>query len=158
MAPIIFSTGGHFSAHIDGPWVPSAKRASMYTVVIYLNDARSQPPCVGGHTNFLRPAINSPQAQRITDSSAAAESHIARCAQSWLSFVPNCTHPQVNTETRSQQEHNVVYSVEPKTGSAVVFRHELLHEVQLMRVRVRLCVRTTLVLLGLAHTERAHRC
>jgi hypothetical protein len=23
----------------------------------------------------------------------------------------------------------VVYSVEPKTGSAVVFRHELLHEV-----------------------------
>jgi hypothetical protein len=72
-------TGGHFSAHIDGPWVPSAKRASMFTVVIYLNDARSQPPCVGGHTNFLRPAIITPQAQRITVS-AAAESHIARCA------------------------------------------------------------------------------
>lgn len=61
-------------------------------------------------------------------------------------FWANLSHPQVNSETRSQQEHNVVYSVEPKTGSSVVFRHELLHEVQRMRVRVRLCVRTTLVL------------
>lgn len=121
-------TGGHFSAHIDGPWVPSAKRASMFTVVIYLNDARSQPPCVGGHTNFLRPAIITPQAQRITES-AAAESHIARCAHHGCLFWAICAHSQVNSETRSQQEHNVVYSVEPKTGSAVVFRHELLHEV-----------------------------
>lgn len=114
--------GGHFSAHIDGPWVPSAKRASMFTVVIYLNDARSQPPCVGGHTNFLRPAIITPQAQRITES-AAAESHIAR----------------------SQQEHNVVYSVEPKTGSAVVFRHELLHEGAPLLSGVKYILRTELI-------------
>ncbi|ELR23082.1 uncharacterized protein ACA1_361190 [Acanthamoeba castellanii str. Neff] len=116
-----YHPGGHFSAHIDGPWVPSAKRASMFTVVIYLNDARSQPSCVGGHTNFLRPAINTPQAQRITES--AAESHIAR----------------------SQQEHNVVYSVEPKTGSAVVFRHELLHEGAPLLSGVKYILRTELI-------------
>jgi len=44
---------------MDGPWVPTAQRASIFTVVIYLNDAQSdQGGFTGGETNFLQPLAN----------------------------------------------------------------------------------------------------
>lgn len=44
---------------MDGPWVPTAQRASIYTVVIYLNDAEGGG-FSGGETNFLRPQRGEP--------------------------------------------------------------------------------------------------
>lgn len=40
--------GGHFSPHLDGPWVPREDESSVYTVIIYLNDDYE-----GGKTSFL---------------------------------------------------------------------------------------------------------
>ena len=40
--------GGHFSPHIDGPWVPREDESSVFTVVIYLNSDFQ-----GGATKFL---------------------------------------------------------------------------------------------------------
>ena len=40
--------GGHFSPHIDGPWVPREDESSVFTVVIYLNCDFQ-----GGATKFL---------------------------------------------------------------------------------------------------------
>ncbi|ELR22533.1 actin subfamily protein [Acanthamoeba castellanii str. Neff] len=51
-----YRPGCHFSAHMDGPWVPSAHEASIFTVLIYLNDATTSPACHGGQTNFLAAA------------------------------------------------------------------------------------------------------
>ena len=39
---------GHFSPHIDGPWVPHEDESSIFTVVIYLNSEFE-----GGSTKFL---------------------------------------------------------------------------------------------------------
>ena len=40
--------GGHFSPHLDGPWVPHEDESSVFTVVIYLNSDFQ-----GGGTRFL---------------------------------------------------------------------------------------------------------
>ncbi len=40
--------GGHFSPHIDGPWVPRENESSIFTVIIYLNSDFQ-----GGATNFI---------------------------------------------------------------------------------------------------------
>ena len=40
--------GGHFSPHLDGPWVPHEDESSVFTVVIYLNSDFQ-----GGETQFL---------------------------------------------------------------------------------------------------------
>ncbi|KAL6059672.1 Fe2OG dioxygenase domain-containing protein [Balamuthia mandrillaris] len=44
-----YSPGGHFSPHLDGPWVPREDESSIYTVIIYLND-----DFTGGQTTFLQ--------------------------------------------------------------------------------------------------------
>ena len=41
-------SGGHFSPHIDGPWVPHEDESSVFTVVVYLNADFD-----GGATNFI---------------------------------------------------------------------------------------------------------
>ena len=41
-------SGGHFSSHIDGPWVPHEDESSVFTVIIYLNSNFQ-----GGATDFL---------------------------------------------------------------------------------------------------------
>jgi len=41
-------SGGHFSPHIDGPWVPHEDESSVFTVVVYLN-----ADFEGGATNFI---------------------------------------------------------------------------------------------------------
>ena len=43
-----FRAGGHFSPHLDGPWVPHEDESSVFTVIIYLNS-----DFVGGGTIFL---------------------------------------------------------------------------------------------------------
>ena len=40
--------GGHFSPHLDGPWVPHEDESSVFTVIIYLNSDFQ-----GGETQFL---------------------------------------------------------------------------------------------------------
>ena len=40
--------GGHFSPHLDGPWVPHEDESSVFTVVVYLNSDFQ-----GGGTRFL---------------------------------------------------------------------------------------------------------
>ena len=40
--------GGHFSPHLDGPWVPHEDESSVFTVVVYLNSDFQ-----GGETRFL---------------------------------------------------------------------------------------------------------
>lgn len=76
---------------MDGPWVPAAQKASIYTVVIYLNDAatpgsdqEAQGPTsadqglfVGGFTNFLRPKSSTSPQERKADADHAS-SHIKR--------------------------------------------------------------------------------
>ena len=39
---------GHFSPHIDGPWVPHEDESSVFTVIIYLNSDFE-----GGATDFI---------------------------------------------------------------------------------------------------------
>jgi hypothetical protein len=48
--------GCHFAPHADGPWCPRANTSSIFTVVVYLNDAHSHDTVVlrGGETQFLR--------------------------------------------------------------------------------------------------------
>ncbi|XP_064395912.1 uncharacterized protein LOC135342948 isoform X2 [Halichondria panicea] len=43
-----YKAGGHFSPHIDGPWVPRENESSIFTVIIYLNSDFQ-----GGATNFI---------------------------------------------------------------------------------------------------------
>ena len=43
-----YQKGGYFVDHRDGPWIPCESFASIYTVVLYLNDDFS-----GGHTHFV---------------------------------------------------------------------------------------------------------
>ncbi|KAL5486937.1 hypothetical protein EMCRGX_G019478 [Ephydatia muelleri] len=43
-----YKCGGHFSPHLDGPWVPNEEESSIFTVVIYLNNDLE-----GGATSFL---------------------------------------------------------------------------------------------------------
>ena len=43
-----YSSGGHFTPHFDGPWVPREDESSVYTVVIYLNTNYT-----GGQTKFI---------------------------------------------------------------------------------------------------------
>ena len=45
---MLYRAGGHFSPHIDGPWVPRQDESSVFTVVVYLNSNFK-----GGATNFL---------------------------------------------------------------------------------------------------------
>ena len=40
--------GGHFSPHLDGPWVPHEDESSVFTVVVYLTSDFQ-----GGETRFL---------------------------------------------------------------------------------------------------------
>ena len=43
-----YTSGGHFTPHFDGPWVPREDESSVYTVLIYLNTEYA-----GGETKFL---------------------------------------------------------------------------------------------------------
>jgi hypothetical protein len=83
---------------MDGPWVPSAHEASIFTVLIYLNDATTSPACHGGQTNFL----------------AAAAAH-----------APDGASPHAAPR---DDDRVVRRSVTPKVGRALVFKHDLLHE------------------------------
>ena len=90
--------GGHFSPHIDGPWVPRYKstlvcnnyffkflykyredESSIYTVIIYLNSNFE-----GGGTNFLHEG--------------------------------------------GEEGGKVAFKVQPETGMALIFNHDVLHE------------------------------
>ena len=46
--PHTHRAGGHFSPHLDGPWVPHEDESSVFTVVVYLNSDFQ-----GGETRFL---------------------------------------------------------------------------------------------------------
>ena len=67
-----YKAGGQFRPHFDGPWVPEHDWASVYTVVVYLNDDFQ-----GGRTTFLE---EQPDAYRINlpSSSVAAMSKRVR--------------------------------------------------------------------------------
>ena len=94
-----YQTGCHFSPHIDGPWIPDESCASILTLVLYLNDSESENfPLKGGATNFLLPSNSS------TDASSS-------------SLIG-----------KSQTHHEVIASISPKVGRALLFRHDLLHE------------------------------
>ena len=96
-----YETGCHFSPHIDGPWIPDENCASILTLVLYLNDSESPTfPLKGGATNFLLPSSSS------------------------SSSDPSST----TLIGRSQRDHEILCSVTPKTGNALLFRHDLLHE------------------------------
>ena len=43
-----YTSGGHFTPHFDGPWVPREDESSVYTVLIYLNTEYT-----GGETKFI---------------------------------------------------------------------------------------------------------
>ncbi|KAI6647682.1 hypothetical protein LOD99_8647 [Oopsacas minuta] len=43
-----YTSGGHFTPHFDGPWVPREDESSVYTVLIYLNTNYT-----GGETKFI---------------------------------------------------------------------------------------------------------
>jgi hypothetical protein len=79
--------------------VPRAHEASIFTVLIYLNDATTSPACHGGETNFL----------------AAAAAHAPDGAS------PHAAVPR-------NDDRVVRRSVTPKVGRALVFKHDLLHE------------------------------
>jgi len=99
-----YHAGCHFSPHIDGPWVPKQDVSSIFTVVIYLNGPESDHLYFhGGETNFLRQL---PGMQDNAGDTREPFSHIEK----------------------SKQAHEVICSVTPKTGRALIFRHDLLHE------------------------------
>ena len=43
-----YTSGGHFTPHFDGPWVPREDESSVFTVLIYLNTEYT-----GGETKFI---------------------------------------------------------------------------------------------------------
>ena len=43
-----YTRGGHFVEHRDGPWIPHEDQASIFTVVLYLNEG-----FVGGETDLM---------------------------------------------------------------------------------------------------------
>lgn len=54
--------GGHFSPHLDGPWVPHEDESSVFTVVIYLNSDFQ-----GGGTRFLDEVSQSESTMCLAD-------------------------------------------------------------------------------------------
>lgn len=100
-----YNQGCRFSPHIDGPWVPSDDVASIFTVLIYLNGPDSTSfPFKGGETNFLSPPCG-------VNSTSAETNNI-----------------DGGLIAKSQRHHSVISSVVPKTGSALIFEHNMLHE------------------------------
>ena len=90
-----YKPGGQFRPHFDGPWIPEHDWASVYTVLVYLNDDFE-----GGHTTFL-----------------------AEPEDAFRIDLPPSGHPGgVNTDGRVQAR------VQPRTGSMLVFNHDVLHE------------------------------
>lgn len=70
---------------------------SIYTLVLYLNDAQSEDVSfVGGETNFLQRE----DGQAVTDEVTLA----------------------------TDRPHRVLCSVSPRAGSALLFKHQALHE------------------------------
>jgi len=113
---------------MDGPWVPTAQRASIFTVVIYLNDAQSnQGGFTGGETNFLQPlAHEEPAPDGHPSPLLSRQEYPIIFNVSVSSFKMRRLLPPQN---RSLRGHDVLCSVTPKTGNALLFKHELLHEV-----------------------------
>lgn len=137
-----YTAGCHFSPHIDGPWVlrktkkqkkqgvsflshllyqvPEADICSIYTVVIYLNDADSPISFQGGSTNFLSPPPSIPP---VSPSSTISASHMER----------------------SKSVRHIERCVVPKTGSALVFKHEMWHESAQLIAGTKYILRTELL-------------
>ena len=90
-----YKPGGQFRPHFDGPWIPEEDWASVYTVVVYLNDDFE-----GGLTNFYEEQ-----------------------ADGFRIDLPHSNHLG-HTEMRG----GVRATVHPRTGSVLVFNHDVLHE------------------------------
>lgn len=75
---------------------------SIYTLVLYLNDAQTESaPFVGGDTNFLK------EEEEAADGVAVSTDEISRA---------------------TSRPHQVLCSVAPRAGSALLFKHQALHE------------------------------
>lgn len=85
-----YRAGGKFRPHFDGPYVPEEDWASVYTVVIYLNDDFE-----GGQTVFM-----------------AEQADAFR-----IDLAPS-----------SMLDKRVRARMQPRTGSVLLFNHDVLHE------------------------------
>lgn len=107
--------------------MPRADACSVFTVVIYLNDEHSDCALLGGETQFLRERDDN-------DGNVCASSCrcVVQCSFTSLSFCISAAtaHPAAGAIARSidRSRYDVLCSVTPRAGSALVFRHELLHE------------------------------
>ena len=117
-----YRPGCAFAPHADSHIFPRPGLCTVYTVVIYLNDADSDGELAlrGGETEFLR---ERPQSEcRSSSSSASARSRIA--------------------ESLDSSRYEVLAAVRPRAGSALVFRHELLHQAAPVLAGLKYIVRT----------------
>lgn len=77
---------GHFAAHRDGPWIPREDEASMFTVLVYLNDNQQ-----GGETGLIGSALTGHVGRRECDNGGASV-FVLPLAGTMLLFNHDCWH------------------------------------------------------------------
>ena len=101
-----YTPGGLFAYHRDGPWIPREDQASIYTVIIYLNEEFR-----GGMTELGRTHVDkseSPKKMRIKERI--------------IDFTLCCG--AAGQETRQSMYASTLV---PTTGTALLFNHDLWH-------------------------------
>eukprot|EP00759_Apiculatamorpha_spiralis_P027233 PhF_6_TR30149/c0_g1_i2/m.44137 len=156
-----YTVGGRFAAHRDGPWIPKEHYASIFTVLIYLNDV----PAGGETVLYPETAVQEMIKEDYTTDRCCVHLQgmyynvdIAELGAHTHAVVPSLVHPELTYEDCALNQMKAtekvwtmadsmagVVKVKPKAGTALIFQHQVLHSGMPVTAGTKLVLRTEII-------------